>query len=515
MGLDLMSADEAEVNRIEFQKQADNKMVEYAPDTLLVVIQRAKEASIEISKHGLTRMDQLIKTVGTGELADAEKAVKDNPDDPNKLTLIADLRSQSCLRKATTALRDLGKVSKILAEQGVENASKSYLLEKLVKISDHKMGEGKKLLDFGSDGIYAKCLKEDKAVNSPLSTKIANTLDFVSSLANSIHHAYEYPFILDKMKKLCEGIEEQKLNPEDELSSIVNALKAEAPKPESLAERMRDKILLENIPFTLETISTVAEKTMQEVLDYGIGADELVKSAKTLTLELNKISKVAEIMGKHEQVEGEAGDKKFLLEKVGELSKYNLSQGSSGETLNCLLNPDKYVKLLEKDKPGDGSLANNMSYLAQTTAHLADLVKKNYHNPSELKMIADKLKKMPPYGTFSSSKELRDALVVKLTETQLESGATPAVKKSTENPSASVESVPAATNDSKSVTNRIGENKWENRLKNLPTLTNIKQQTDKVVEAAQNKATFFSYAKKEEKNKQKEKTQKLGGPSHG
>ncbi len=495
------------------QKQLNDTLLQDVPEGLQSIVQRANEARQEVLKHGLTRMDQLIKTVDKGKL---QKAEKDNSAD------LADLRSQSCFRKVTLGFTHLAQVSKILAEQGAEeNASKRYLLEKLVKISDHKMGEGKKFLDFGSDGIYAKCSKEDKAANSPLSTKIANTLDSVSSLANSIHNAYEYPFILDKMKKLCEGIEDQKLNQEDELSSIVNALKAEAPKPESLAERMRDKILLENIPFTLESISTVAEKTMQEVLDYGIGTDELAKSAKTLTLELNKISKVAEIISKHEQVEGEAGDKKFLLEKFGELSKYNLSQGSPGETLNSLLNPDKYVKLSEKDKPGDGSLAQNMSYLAQTTAHLADLVKKNYHNPSELKMIADKLKKMPPYGTFSSSKELRDALVVKLTEkvklddkTQLEFGATPAVKKSTQNPSASVESVPTATNGSKSVTNRIGENKWENRLKNLPTLTNIKQQTDKVVEAAQNNATFFSYTKKEEKNKQKEKTQKLGGPSH-
>ncbi|MEN9449747.1 MAG: hypothetical protein RJA83_361 [Pseudomonadota bacterium] len=495
------------------QKQLNDTLLQDVPEGLQSIVQRANEARQEVLKHGLTRMDQLIKTVDKGKL---QKAEKDNSAD------LADLRSQSCFRKVTLGFTHLAQVSKILAEQGAEeNASKRYLLEKLVKISDHKTGEGKKFLDFGSDGIYAKCSKEDKAVNSPSSTKMANTLDSVSSLANSILNAYGYPFILDKMKKLCEGIEEQKLNPEDELSSIVNALKAETFKPESPAERLYNKILLENIPFTLKTISTVAEKTMQEVLDYGVGADELAKSARTLTLELNKISKVAEIMGKHEQVEGEAGDKKFLLEKLGELSKYNLSQGSPGETLNSLMNPDKYVKLSEKDKLGDGSLAQNMSYLAQTTAHLADLVKKSYHNPSDLKMIADKLKQMPRYGIFSSSKELRDAL--KLTEkvkvddkTQLESGATPAVKKSTENPSASVESVPTAINGSKSVTTRIGENKWENRLKNLPTLTNIKQQTDKVAEAAQNKnkATFFSYTKEKEKNKQKDKTQKLGGSSH-
>lgn len=307
-------------------------MVRDAPNTLQAIVQRANEAKLEVSRYGLTRMDQLIAMVNAKEL---EKAKKDNS--PN----LADLQSKSCFRKVTTALHNLDRVSKILDKDGKENTSKVYLFKKLAEISDHKMGEVNDFASFGDNTIYEKLTEKDKAVNSQLSQKIAQTLGSVSSLANSIYKAYEYPFILENMKERCEEIEKQKLSQQGELGQMAEGLKKLTEKiPESSAERMRDKILLENIQFTLNDISMAAKETMKEVSANGI-VDKLAEPINKLTSKLNTISKVAEIIDKYEQIEGENADKKFLLGKIGELSKYNLSEGSQGlKTLNSLLNPD-------------------------------------------------------------------------------------------------------------------------------------------------------------------------------
>lgn len=49
MNNDRKDEDLIEAHRIAFLKQADNKMVKYVPDTLLVIAQRAEEASEEVS----------------------------------------------------------------------------------------------------------------------------------------------------------------------------------------------------------------------------------------------------------------------------------------------------------------------------------------------------------------------------------------------------------------------------------------------------------------------------------
>ncbi|WP_342147780.1 hypothetical protein [Rickettsiella endosymbiont of Aleochara curtula] len=433
MNVDLMDDKQMEVHRIEFLKQADDKMVEYAPDTLLVIVQRAEEARQEVSRNGLTRKKQLIKTVGTDELLEAEKAVKDNPHDSDKLTKLEALRSQSCLRKATTALSDLDKVSKILTDQGKEeNVSKSYLLDKLAKISEHEMGEGNKFQTFGDDKTYKKLIKEDRTVNSTLSKTIAKTLGSASSLANSIHKAYGYPLILDHMKEQCEETAKQNLPPQDELSQMADDLNQITKKiPASPEARMIEKHLLENIQPTLESISAAAKETIMEVSANGIGADKLAEPIRKLTMNFNQVFKASQVMTKYVDISKDA-EKTFLLETIGELSRRNLTQDQDLQdpdfevlTLNSLTSPDKYVELSSEERVGKGTLSQNVIYIAQSATLLADLAKNNYHSSSNLEIIAEELKGMP--CDFFTPKKLLEQLQTsdlqsKVDKSQLESG---------------------------------------------------------------------------------------------
>lgn len=76
MNNDRKDEDLIEAHRIAFLKQVDNKMVKYVPTRKPV--KRCQSMDWHVK--------QLIRTVGTGELLEAEKAVKDNPHDSDKLT---------------------------------------------------------------------------------------------------------------------------------------------------------------------------------------------------------------------------------------------------------------------------------------------------------------------------------------------------------------------------------------------------------------------------------------------
>lgn len=502
-----MDAAELRDHLIEIQNKQNECLLEQVQNTLAIIAKSANQARLEVSSNGLTRVNQLITRTVSGE--ELKKAKEDNY--PN----LADLEAQSCFRRVTTALGSLTKVSENL-DGAEENKSKVYLLKKLADLSnlemeklDHEMGKKIKFQAFGGNPVYERISDEDKAVNSQLSKNIAQTLGSASSLANSIHKAYEYSFILDNMQEQCEEIEKQNFSSPDELGQIQDSLKKLTERiPESLEERMIEKNLLENIQPTLESIS----KSAADVLANGIEADTLAEPIKKLTNNFNKISKALGVMNKYIQGEVKDADKTFILEKIGELSRRSLIPGSE-VTLNSLLIPENYKKLSEADKLKNAPIAQSIHSLAGVADRLVDFVNNN-KSPSSLGIITNELNKIS--WNFSSPQELlvqlkKSDLQSKLdNKSQLASGAVA-------NESEKKTLMPTSVADSEFVGIRQERRtELKSRLNNISATSKIaKQGVDKLASPfTQN--TFFtqsSYALKKETAEQ-EKTQKPVGPSH-
>lgn len=498
----------------DVRAQVYKGLVEQVPETLQRIVTKAEQAQ-EVLKSGLKK--KLIKQARTTESANAETK----------------LLSNGCLRNLGAAFSELDPVSKILAEDNeMGNTSKAYLLKKLGKILDHDMGEGKTFMSFTTDGPYVdkEFLNKHGAADSLVSQKIAQTLGAASSLANSIHKAYEYPFILDYMQEQCEEIAKQNLSPQDELSQMADDLNQITKKiPESPEARMLEKHLLENIQPTLESISAAAKETIAEVSANGIGADKLAEPIRKLTMNFNQVFKASQVMTKYVDISKDA-EKTFLLETIGELSRRNLNQDSPdfpALSAFSLTDPDKYVDLSSEERVGKGALSQNVIYIAQSATLLADLTKNNYHSPASLKKVVEELSGMS--CDVSSPKVLLEQLQnshlqSKIDKSQLEFGkaAKPekteamvtSVKGSAFKVSSTLfvpqQSAPTASNDSEPVKTRgEREESRQGSNKNLSTAAFTtfvlrNRETDEM------SSTTFTPVPK---GKTKEEPQKLG-PSH-